>query len=126
MDQNTSSAYLDKCTKKLRNSLIGSFLLIIAVAAVFLAQTYAYFWDTTTVTNTIKSGQLDVELFEVESTGDELLFGTEPVAFLPGTTVKKAVKVKNTGDLPVYIRIKIEKNITDLENNLPEGWEELI
>ena len=94
MDQNTSSAYIDKCTKKLRNSLIGSFLFIIAIAGVFLAQTYAYFWDTSTVNNTIQSGKLDVELFEVQSTGEEILFGTEPVAFLPGTTVKKAVKVK--------------------------------
>lgn len=127
MDQNTSSAYLDKCTKKLRNSLIGSFLLILAVASVFLAQTYAYFWDTNTVMeNKIQTGKLDVELLEVQNTGDEILFGTEPVSFIPGATVRKAVKVSNTGDVPVYVRIKIEKNITDLENNLPDGWEALI
>lgn len=125
MDQNKSPTSTDKSILKLRNSLIGSFLFLVVMVAIFSAQTYAYFWDSTTTTNQIKSGYLDVEFFEVQD-GEQETIHTTPVRFLPGTTVNKTVKIVNSGDLPVYVRIKIEKTVTNNENELPDGWEELI
>ena len=125
MDQNNNPVSIDKSIKKFRNSLIATFLFIIAVVGIFAAQTYAYFWDTSTSTNKIRSGYLDVDLIEVDNPGGETL-DVEPIKFFPGMKVNKSVKVSNTGDLPIYVRIKIEKNITNAENDLPEGWEELI
>lgn len=126
MDQNNSPVNVDKSVKKFRNSIIGSFLFLFVMLGIFVAQTYAYFWDQTTVTNKIQSGRLDVELLELKATGEELPFNLEPVRFLPGTTVNKTFKISNKGDVPVYVRVKIEKKITNLEKNLPDGWEELI
>ena len=126
MDQNNNPVTVDKSIKKFRNSLIASFLFLVVMVGIFAAQTYAYFWDTEESTNHISSGRLDVELLEVQNEGQEMQFDIAPMRFVPGTTVNKSVKVSNTGDLPIYVRIKIEKNITNLENDLPDGWEELI
>ena len=126
MDQNNNPVTVDKSIKKFRNSLIASFLFLVVMVGIFAAQTYAYFWDTEESTNRISSGRLDVELLEVQDAGQESQFDIAPIRFVPGTRVNKSVKVSNTGNLPVYVRIKIEKTITNLENDLPDGWEELI
>ena len=127
MDQNNRTEYVDKSIKKLRNSLIASFLFLVVAVAIFSAQTYAYFWDTKSAgENRIESGSMDIEILEVQDGGQETESGI-PTAFLPGTVVNKTFKVKNTGDIPVFIRIKIEKTVLDTdEDELPEGWEALI
>ena len=126
MDQNNNPVTVDKSIKRFRNSLIASFLFLVVMVGIFAAQTYAYFWDTEGTTNRITAGHLDVELLEVQNAGQESQFDIAPIRFVPGKTVNKSVKVSNTGNLPIYVRIKIEKNITNLENDLPDGWEDLI
>ena len=126
MDQNNNPVTVDKSIKKFRNSLIASFLFLVVMVGIFAAQTYAYFWDTEGTSNQIIAGHLDVELLEVQNAGQVSQFDIAPISFVPGTKINKSVKVSNTGNLPIYVRVKIEKNITNLENNLPDGWEELI
>ena len=57
MDQNNSpnSNSLEKSTKRLRNSLILSFVFILVMAAIFSAQTYAYFWDNSVAHNLMEA-----------------------------------------------------------------------
>ena len=117
---------LEKSTKRLRNSLILSFLFITIMAAIFSAQTYAYFWDNSKAEeNRIIAGHLNVEFLEVSDTEDQTTVSA-PIKFMPGTRVEKNVTILNSGNLPIYVRIKIEKTIINLENEMPEGWEELI
>ena len=125
MDQNTSPASIEKSIKKLRNSLIGSFLFLVVIVAIFAAQTYAYFWDTAKSTNQITSGYMNIEFLAVQNDAESEL-NTASIRFVPGTRFNKGFKVVNTGNVPVYIRVKVEKNIIENENNLPDGWEELI
>ena len=127
MAQNTGKNNMLKGINKLRNQIIGSFLLLFVAFGTFAAQTYAYFWENIESNqNTIAAGNLEVELLEIDSIGTEQTEQVSPVKFTPGTTVEKVVKIKNTGNLPIYVRIKIEKVVTSLEGELPEGWEELI
>ena len=128
MDQNNSpnSNSLEKSTKRLRNSLILSFVFILVMAAIFSAQTYAYFWDNSEVEdNRIIAGHLNVEFLEVRNTEDTNTV-TTPIQFMPGTRVEKNVTILNSGNLPLYVRIKIEKTIINSEDEMPVGWEELI
>lgn len=126
MDQNNRTEYVDKSIKKLRNSLIASFLFLVVAVAIFSAQTYAFFWDTKSAgENRIESGSMDVELLEMQGDGQEVESGI-PTAFLPGTVVDKTFKVKNTGEIPLYVRIKIEKTVISGEGEMPNGWQELI
>ena len=126
MDQNKEK-YTPKSIKKLRNSMILSFLCLFVAVAIFSAQTYAYFHDTEVMQNNkITTGILDVEFFEVQGANQQTTHNADPVKFVPGKTVDKTVKIKNTGNAPVYIRIKIEKSVLDSENIIPNGWEELV
>lgn len=113
--------------KSFRNSMILMFALIFATIIIFTAQTYAYFNDSISSSqNSIAAGTLGVELVEMQNGESSLVSFIEPVSIMPATSVSKTVRVKNTGTLPIYVRIKIEKTINKPENEMPDGWEELI
>ena len=125
MDENKVSS-IEKNTKKLRNSIILSFLFLFVTVAIFAGQTYAYFWDSSiTQSNRFDTGYLNVEFFEVQS-NSETTDNAATLKFLPGQTVDKTIKIVNTGTVPVYVRVKIKKTVLDSENNMPSGWEDLI
>ena len=127
MDQNNYPEKVNSNLKRFRNSLILSVLFLFVIAAIFSAQTYAYFWDTrVSSSQTIAPGNLDIELLEIEDINSSQTMAASPVKFIPGLNISKTVKVKNTGSLSVYLRVKIEKTVINYENDLPEGWEELI
>ena len=127
MEQNKRSKTTEKSLKKFRNSIIASFLFFVIAIAIFSAQTYAYFWDTRmSSSNTIIPGNVDIEILEVNESNEPQNAVLSPISYMPGSKIEKSVKVKNTGSLSVYVRIKIEKKVLNEENNLPDGWEELI
>ena len=127
MVRNTEAKDIMAGIKKLRNRIIGSFLLLFVAFGTFAAQTYAYFWDTASSNqNKIEAGNLAIELLEIDSSEAEQAAHVSPVKFAPGTTVEKIVKIKNTGSLPVYVRVRIEKAVTNQGGEMPDGWEELI
>ena len=126
MDQKETLDIEKKKNKSLRNSVISTVAFAFITIVLFSAQTYAYFTSSVaSENNEIVSGNLDIELIEMKNTGTGETAYVNPVQIMPATSVSKIVKVKNTGNLPVYIRIKIEKSINKPESSLPANWEEL-
>ena len=116
-----------KGTKNLGSPIIISILLLFVTVIFFSAQTYAYFFDNeSTGSNQIKTGSANVEILEVQNPDDGEVSNTTPLKFLPGARIHKDIKIVNSGELPIYARIKIEKTIINTENNIPDDWENLI
>ena len=113
--------------RSIKKSFVTTLVVLLVAIVSFSAQTYAYFVDSTTSEdNRIASGTLGVELIQVQESGEQVEHPIAPVRILPGTSIKREVSVRNTGTLPVYLRIKIEKSILESENEIPSGWEDLI
>ena len=127
MEQSNAPNSIDRSTRQLKITLIASFLFLVVVFAIFSAQTYAYFWDSgVSDNNIIVTGRLDVEFFEVDADNPSGDNDIDPIRFIPGIKVSKPVMIKNTGNLPVYVRIKVEKTILNPSGEMPSGWEDLI
>lgn len=120
-------ASLKKKDKKFIKSLIYVNLFTLVIIAIFSAQTYAYFSQSVmNPINKIDTGRFDMEIIELDNNDNGQDFDVSPIKMLPATSVSKKVSVKNTGTLPMYVRIKIEKSINKPENEMPSGWKELI
>ena len=127
MDQEVTVEFARQKKKNLKISLIATLLFVLVTIVLFSAQTYAYFTSNdSSDQNQIVSGQLDIELIEMKETANGETAYINPVEIMPATSVSKIVKVENAGNLPVYIRIKIEKSINKPENSLPANWQDLI
>lgn len=126
-DQEKTAEFVKHKKKSIKISLIATLLFVLVTIVLFSAQTYAYFTsNNSSDQNQIVSGQLDIELIEMKETANGETAYINPVEIMPATNVSKIVKVENAGDLPVYVRIKIEKSINKPENSLPDDWEDLI
>lgn len=108
-----------KRTKQARRLFASSVALIITTVIVFTAQTVAFFTDgTMSEENRIMSGTLNVKVVETTVTEE----GTEPVPYpdqpikiMPSTTVSKIVAIQNTGTLPMWVCVKVDKTVTSNE-----------
>lgn len=85
--------------------------LIAAAIALIASETFAFFTVERTATNVITAGEIGFEIIEKTDDGEDFPF--EGVTVIPGDTVTKKVTVKNTGEHPIYVRIKLEKGIID-------------
>lgn len=122
--KNASSLKLKK--KLFKRSFICLIALVIASAIHFSAWTVAYFGENVTAGySTIKAGNVDILLIETMQGADGITAYMDPVSIMPATSVSKMVSVKNAGDLPIYIRIKLDMTIED-ESNKPADWKDLI
>ncbi|MBE6690075.1 MAG: hypothetical protein E7590_02170 [Ruminococcaceae bacterium] len=116
-----------KKKKSIRNAIISAVAFAFVTIVLFSAQTYAYFTSgVNNDKNEIVSGNLDIELIELKNTDQGETTYINPVEIMPATSVSKIVKIKNAGNLPVYVRIKIEKTINKPADSLPTRWEDLI
>lgn len=131
MDQNIQisnalTEYKKKKAKSLKKSMISTVVLLVITVIIFSAQTYAYFSESVASDRSrIAAGNLDVELIKTQN-GVQTDHAVTPVNILPATSIKQGISVQNAGNLPVYVRIKIEKTILQSENEMPVGWESLI
>ena len=116
-------------TKKRRSIRfpIGPIIFMIALVAIFSAQTFAYFTDSSaTQSNQIITGSIDVSFIEVSEDGN-FSWSADPVQIMPASVYTYGgVGVENNGTIPVYIRIKVEKTIIQSEHEISPGWEHLI
>ena len=113
--------------KKTKRALIYTIIFEFVTVLLFAAQTFAYFSQTINGDTTkIASGSLNVEIIEMQNTQEGETVYMNPVEIMPATDVSKIVRVENAGDLPIYVRIKIEKTINKDESTLPDNWEDLI
>ena len=80
-------------------------LAAIALLLVFgIGSTIAYLTDTATKTNTFTIGGVDIDLIE---TAWDSGYKENPTALVPGAEVTKDPVIKNTGDTPAYVFIKV-------------------
>ena len=118
---------LKRSKRSLRNSIIASVVFVLLTVVAFSAQTYAYFTDSeSSAENKIQSGNLDIDTVEVKGGENVVISAGESLEFAPGSEVDKIVKIKNSGTLPVYVRVKIDVTIDKEESSLPANWRELI
>ena len=112
--------------KNTMRAIVSAIAFIVVTLIIFSAESFAYFSDNATSgTNRIAGGSVDVELITLTQIGSTDPAYTAPVTVMPATTVDKTVTVKNMGELPVYVRVKLDKKISD-ESGLPAGWQEMI
>lgn len=113
--------------KAFARSLISIIAFTVVSIIIFSAQTVAYFSENrNSGANTIKSGNVDIDLIEMTETANGVVQYTNPVSVMPATSVSKIVSVYNAGTLPVYVRIKVVKTINKDENSVPANWQDMI
>ena len=101
-----------RLTPKMKRSLVAALMPVFIAAIAFSAQTYAFFSESESGENSaIAAGHVAVSLLEtaIPPEGGAPVVYVDPVCVMPGTEVSKIVSVRNEGTLPVYIRIKVEK-----------------
>ncbi len=123
-----AGASLAALRKKTIQRVLASVISFVVITVVILSsQSLAYFTDdVNTGANTILSGNVNIDLLDQMDDGaGGLTFYTDPINPYPATTVSRVVTVKNTGKLPVYIRVKLDQTVND-ESGLPADWKRLI
>lgn len=91
---------------------IAAVMVCLAIAAISVSGTLAYFTSDDTATNVITSGNIKIDLIEMEKTDEGLVPFEDKDGIMPGDVVSKIVTVKNIGDNPAFIRVKADKKIT--------------
>lgn len=91
--------------------LIAVIATLTLTVAFFIHTTVAYFTHTVvSPSNQIFTGKMEVELQSSSVIGD-LVMPDGSVRIMPGVTVQKTVSAKNTGTLPLYVRVKVTPEI---------------
>ena len=128
MDQNTKAKKPKFKLSGIERSLLTAVVLLFATIGIFISGTYAYFVsDSSSDNNKIVSGNLDVRIIELQDAGEEGDIEITPMNVYPGTSVKQRKLVfKNSGNIPVYIRIKVEFELIESEIPLSRDLSELI
>ncbi len=83
-------------------------LLVSIIAIVGMGSLIAFLTDTDTETNVFTMGKVDIELLEPnwnESNGEDIL---------PGQPISKDPKIKNIGNNPAYVYMKVVNPVVDL------------
>ena len=81
----------------------------------FVFSTLAYFTDTTEFkNNTMTTGSASVEIINLtyQHGSDTVVSPDAAIRIFPGYEVSKTVSARNTGDISLFIRVKIEVDIT--------------
>lgn len=90
-------------------------VLLLCVAVVLLsllsAGTYAYYTVTGTATNVITTGGIQFSV--LHSSNDVTISSNEPLVIMPGDVVSREVTVRNDGDHPMYLRLKLTPGVND-------------
>lgn len=84
---------------------------LIAVLAVLSTGTLAYFTTTVTADNVVTAGDMKLEIHDKNSKGEA--FTSEGMIVMPGDKIDEIVTVENTGNHPMYLRVKVTKGVND-------------
>lgn len=91
---------------------IAILLFAISIIGVLLMSgTLAYYTAEEKAVNVITSGKVDVEIHEKTADGKD--FPKEGVVIMPGDRVSKIVTFENTGNHPLYLRVKLTQSVDD-------------
>ena len=95
---------------------IAAVMVCLAIAAISISGTMAYFTADSIATNVITSGRIDITLIEKDDQGNDFV---DKTGVMPGEVVPKIVTVRNAEDAEAaFIRIEVTKVI-----KLAEGVE---
>lgn len=98
---------------------IAAIALVVALIAIAAVGSAAFFTVEDKAHNVITTGNIDIDLREWAD--DEKTIPFKDVdGVMPGSSVKKIVDVKNTGDNDAWVRIKAEKNIKLKDGGEPD------
>ena len=112
---------------KIRNIVISMVALVFVTVMFYSASTFSSFSDdANSGANKITAGSLDMELIEMTAAGSTEVPFKNPVRVVPSLDVSKIVRVKNTGTLPMIVRVKVAITINKDESALPPNWRSLI
>lgn len=87
--------------------------MIAVLISLVYAGTYANDTKSAVATNTITSGSVDLIVHETDEKGEP--YPTDPVVILPGDVVSKVVTVENSGNQPMYLRVRLTPGVNDAE-----------
>lgn len=91
--------------------IVTTVALFLVTVLTFAYSTYAYFTDSVSTSGGgISTGDMHVEL--IETSASEAVLPNGSIRIMPGMTVQRSIAVRNTGSLPVYIRIGVDEVIT--------------
>ena len=94
-----------------RKKLLISLIALSACLVTLLMQpSAAYYSVLDDVTNVITSGEIKCKIIEKMGSGD---FPEEGVYIMPGSIISKKVSVKNIGENPFWLRVKLKNSIDD-------------
>ena len=103
--------------------LILTIVAFIAVTiAVFSPHTLAFFrQDENRESDAMLGGSVSVEISEsmIPEGGTSPVPYADPVSIMPGNTVSKIVVVNNVGGSPVYVRVRVDKELLLAGANVP-------
>ena len=120
----SDTKYSLKKKKMFRSVVASAISLVVITVVLFSSRSLAYFSDNVgSEGNMISAGHLDIEMKDVNS--ESVTVQTAPIKVMPSVTVSKSVTIKNSGSVPVYLRVKVEKKVND-ETGLSDGWENKI
>ena len=102
-----------------RKIIVAAFA--VAAIAVCTCVSLAFFSAEDKVTNVITAGNVKIALQEMmlAEDGETLVPFKDAYGVMPGTDISKIVTVKNTGDNPAYVRVKVDSiiNVADKEKD---------
>ncbi|MBQ0083313.1 MAG: hypothetical protein KBS52_00905 [Clostridiales bacterium] len=94
-----------------RSKLLISLIALAAALVTLLAQpTLSYYSVLGEATNVITAGEIKCKIIEKMGAGD---FPTEGVYITPGSIISKKVSVKNIGENPFWLRVKLKNAVDD-------------
>lgn len=94
----------------MKRKLVTIFSLI-AVLAVLSGGTWAYFSTQAAARNTVSTGTVQLAINQRTAAGDPLPPDGEQI--MPGDTLGRQITVQNTGDEPIYLRVKLIKGVSE-------------
>lgn len=101
-----------------KKKIIATYVTLAITILSFCCGTLAYFTDSTSSHGHIATGSASVEVVDITYPyGSSIAVppGTA-IRIMPGYEIEKTMSVRNTGSLPLYIRIKLNSDITLAEN----------
>lgn len=99
---------------KTKKKIVATAIAMAVMCVYFVYTTVAYFTDSVDAKASLMStGTTSVELIDVTLPygQDTPIMNGESVDILPGYSISKTVAAKNTGTLPVYVRVKLDYSI---------------
>lgn len=98
-----------------KKKILTMCITMIVMTVSFVCSTIAYFTDSAASNySTIASGVAKVELIDITYPfGSNIPVASgQTIKVLPGYEISKTVSARNTGTLPLYIRVKLQPEVT--------------